>query len=210
MTVQLRVTAKKGRFNKGLKTSYKFVLGLTVGAMMTFAPSSSEASRDTRFLQAKMTISAPSAARQLCAKYDWACSTSGNTTALTQSDVSLVRDINIRINRQIREVSDQSQYRRTDYWTLPASLRGDCEDIALLKKKELIKAGIAPERLLMATVLDRNKQGHAVLIFRTGSGDYVLDNLTNKIKPWKSTGYTFLRMQNPDAPRKWVGLMVRG
>lgn len=193
------------------KTPRCTAVAIILGLAITLLPTPADATRDARFLQAKMAIAAPSAAQQLCAKYDWACSTSTGTKAkLTQADVTVIHRINKSINRQIREVSDRSQYRKTDYWTLPSSLRGDCEDIALLKKKDLIKAGIAPERLLMATVLDRQRRGHAVLILRTSSGDYVLDNMTNRIKPWSDTGYTFLRMQNPKAPRKWVGLMVRG
>ena len=186
-------------------------MALALGLALTLMPTVSDASRDSRFLQAKMAIAAPSAAEHICHKYDWACSSSTGTVAqLTQDDVDLIRKVNRQVNRQIREVSDKSQYRKIDYWTLPASRRGDCEDFALLKKQQLVELGIAPERLLMATVLDPKRQGHAALILRTNSGDYVLDNLTNRIKPWSTTGYTFLRMQNPDAPQKWVGLLVRG
>jgi len=79
----------------------------------------------------------------------------------------------------------------------------------LLKKRDLIKAGIDPRKLLLATVLDTRKNAHAVLVYRSSQGDLVLDNLTNRIKPWSDTRYLFLRMQDPKQPRKWVGVYGR-
>lgn len=201
---------KGWRKRSATRTIMTCALAVALGATTLAAPQSTEAAIGPKFLQAKMNAPAPSAAQNLCQKYDWACKTSGSFRKLTQDDIDLVRKVNLKVNRQIREVSDSRQYRKLDYWTLPLSARGDCEDFALLKKQQLVAAGFAPERLLIATVLDHNRQGHAVLILRADSGDYVLDNLTNRIKPWQSTRYIFLRMQNPDAPRKWVGLMVRG
>ena len=198
------------RSNVKLRTLATGALAVALTAATMTTPQSTEAAIGQTFLKARMNAPAPSAAQNLCQKYTWACHASGDRRKLTQNDITLVRKINLKVNRQIREVSDSRQYRKTDYWTLPLSARGDCEDFALLKKQKLVEAGIAPERLLIATVLDQRRQGHAVLILRADSGDYVLDNLTNRIKPWKSTRYLFLRMQNPEAPKKWVGLMVRG
>lgn len=184
-------------------------VGAVFALMAMATPQTTEAAFGERFLQAKMNAPAPSAAQDLCQKYSWACKKSGETRRLTQHDVDIVHKVNRSVNRQIREVSDHRQYRKIDYWTLPLSSRGDCEDFALLKKQRLVASGIAPERLLIATVLDHKRQGHAVLILRADSGDYVLDNLTNRIKPWQSTRYIFLRMQNPNAPQKWVGLFAQ-
>ncbi|WP_298843699.1 transglutaminase-like cysteine peptidase [uncultured Roseobacter sp.] len=185
------------------------VLALALAAGALYAPQSAQASGSDPFLRAKMMIAPPSGARGLCSKYDWACAHSGSTQALTQKDLKTVQKVNRRVNRQISEVADLSQYRKADYWTLPLSRRGDCEDFALLKKKELIRAGIAPERLLLTTVLDRRGNSHAVLVLRADTGDYVLDNLTDRIKPWKETRYTFLRMQSPDKAGSWVGLLIK-
>lgn len=197
--------------SKPARSLCELVTATVAGALLFIASAeTADAVHADRFLPVKMAIAAPSAAMDLCVKYKWACSKSGSKASLSQADIEIVRTINRQINRQIREVSDKRQYRKTDYWTLPAARRGDCEDIALLKKLTLMQAGIAPERLLMATVLDQNGQGHAVLVLRTGSGDYVLDNLTDKIRNWQSTRYTFLRMQNPNAPRNWVAVMARG
>jgi len=86
---------------------------------------------------------------------------------------------------------------------LPGPRGGDCEDFALAKKKRLIEAGVPAGAVLIATALDRRRKPHAVLVLRARAGDYVLDNLTDRMLLWHRTGYSFLRMQNPIAPWKW-------
>ncbi len=108
------------------------------------------------------------------------------------------------------QISDASQYRRDELWALPTRRGGDCEDFALLKKRELIRLGIPAERLLIATVLDRKYRGHAVLVVRTHRGDMVLDNLTNRVMRWERTGYTFMKMQNPARPDTWQAILAGG
>ena len=107
-------------------------------------------------------------------------------------------------------MSDLQQYGIAERWTLPTKGKGDCEDYALYKKYELTRAGFPAEQLLIATLLDLNRASHAVLVVRTGANDLVLDNLTNKIVPWHKTGYTFLRMQDPRKPKRWVSVMAGG
>lgn len=162
------------------------------------------------FLPQRMHIKAPDGAEGLCRKYSWACSQARRSGQLTQGDLKKVSVINKNINRKTRAIDDQSQYRTTEYWALPSARGGDCEDFALLKKRDLIQAGIAPNRLLIATVFDRGRGGHAVLVLRTDTGDVILDNLTNRILPWTKTKYTFLRMQDPQSPNRWVGVFEGG
>ena len=38
-------------------------------------------------------------------------------------------------------------------------------------------------------------------------GDFVLDNLDNKILAWQSTDYTYLKRQAVDNAGKWVGIV---
>ncbi len=155
-------------------------------------------------------VAAPRGAARLCVTYSWACTHSGRNTQITRSQLNEAARINQRVNRSVREISDLHQYGREDVWSLPSASGGDCEDFALLKKRELIQAGFPPERLLLATVLDRKRQGHAVLVLNTDQGYYVLDNLTNEVKRWERTGYTFIRMQNPNAPSTWVSVFAGG
>ena len=46
--------------------------------------------------------------------------------------------------------------------------------------------------------------GHAVLVVRTDRGDFVLDNMRNKVLLWSDTEYTFLKMQSSRHAAQWV------
>lgn len=162
------------------------------------------------FMTAREAVRQPDGARTLCQTYAWACATSRSAQAFGAAQMKLVRRINAEVNRTTRQITDQSQYKRPEVWALPTRRGGDCEDFALLKKHKLIDAGIAPDRLLIATVLDTHFRGHAVLVVRTGQGDVVLDNLTSRILPWESTGYIFLKMQSPDIPGGWDAIIAGG
>lgn len=187
----------------------QFVLSLvTIAGIAIAVPSSTFANTLLHEIKA---IPAPTGARELCQSYPWACDRSTTTSVLdTATQLRLAAEVNREINRKVRAVSDQNQYGRKEVWTLPTARGGDCEDFALLKKKELIRIGLAPSRLSIATALDRRRNSHAVLIIRTKSGDYVLDNLTNQMKPWQDTGYSFLRMQDPNTPSGWTRVMRGG
>ena len=162
------------------------------------------------FLVAQSATSAPAGASGLCTKYRWACATSGQASISQSALIRLAASVNTKVNRRTREIADQTQYGREEYWTLPTARGGDCEDFALLKKKTLIEHGVASKNLLIATVLDRHLNNHAVLVLRTPKGDLVLDNLNKDIRPWKKTGYTFLKLQNPVAPGSWHAVLSGG
>lgn len=147
----------------------------------------------------------PSGANDLCRTYPWACTQGAGQ--IQQEDLQKVARVNRDVNRSVRDISDLRQFNRQEYWSLPTARGGDCEDIALLKKHTLINLGYPPQALLIATVLDHHRRGHAVLVVRTATGDLVLDNQTNRILPWAETGYVFLRMQDPVSPKRWVSLL---
>ncbi len=185
------------------------ILSIALLVSSPFVVTHSASAKDTAFIQSIAASPPPSGARQLCRQYSWACAHKAVATLSSAQEMQLVKKINRRVNASTREVTDQSQYKTREFWALPTSRGGDCEDFALLKKRDLIKAGIDPRKLLIATVLDTRRNSHAVLIYRSGHGDLVLDNLTSRIIPWKDTRYIFLRMQDPKQPRKWVGVYVK-
>ena len=161
------------------------------------------------FIQIVSASPPPSGARQLCRQYNWACSSKASASMSSRQEMQIIQRVNRQVNATTRSVTDQSQYRTAERWALPTSRGGDCEDFALLKKRDLIRAGVDPSKLLIATVLDARRNAHAVLVYRSAAGDLVLDNLTNQIKPWSATEYLFLRMQNPRKPSGWVGVFGR-
>ncbi|MCA9366251.1 transglutaminase-like cysteine peptidase, partial [Candidatus Kaiserbacteria bacterium] len=93
-------------------------------------------------------------------------------------------------------------YGRDEWWALPSDV-GDCEDYALLKRQLLHQAGIPLSSLLIGVVRQKNGDGHAVLVVRTTRGNLVLDNLTDKIRPWDEVPYRWLKVQAPEHSGKW-------
>ncbi|MBW8619665.1 MAG: transglutaminase-like cysteine peptidase [Hyphomicrobiales bacterium] len=122
---------------------------------------------------------------------------------LTPSLWSQIEMINHSVNASIREADDREVFGVIERWDYPSSGVGDCEDFALLKRKELIEAGIPRQALLMTVVTDENGAGHAVLTLRSNRGDFVLDNRTDKILGWQSTNYVFVKMQSEQHPNEW-------
>lgn len=186
--------------------------GVLAGALfaLSFVSGPALANSSGAFLKPQKAIHAPAGFVGLCNRYAWACNASGRTSVSGREKLALAKQINRSVNRQVREVEDLAQYGVEEHWALPTRRGGDCEDLVLLKKKLLVERGVASEVLLIATVLDRKLNSHAVLVMRTGQGDLVLDNLTNKIMPWKKTGYTFLKLQNPNALARWEAVLAGG
>lgn len=183
-------------------------------ALSVFAASGTalaiDASAPAAALPLRAVVSAPAGAVGICAQYEWACAPGNSDAALGADQMEMVSAINRKANSAIRPITDMAQYHLAEKWSLPTARGGDCEDYALYKKKALIEAGVSPDRLLLASVLDRKGGSHAVLVLRADGADLVLDNLRSTIKRWDQTGYTFLRMQDPRNPQRWVATMVGG
>ena len=102
-------------------------------------------------------------------------------------------------------MTDMEIYGVEEYWAYPEAA-ADCEDYVLIKRKRLIEAGISPSNLLITVVLQPNGEGHAVLTVRTDRGDFVLDNMRNKVMLWSETEYRFLKRQSSAHAGKWMKL----
>lgn len=114
--------------------------------------------------------------------------------------------VNRQVNAEIKPMTDREQYGVEDFWTLPRSGKGDCEDYALLKRQILIRAGWPASALLMTVVFDERNEGHAVLTARTADGDFILDNKVDTIKLWSKTPYHFVMRQSYLNARIWMSL----
>jgi predicted transglutaminase-like cysteine proteinase len=124
---------------------------------------------------------------------------------LTQAAWSRMIDVNATVNTMIRPVTDQELWGKEEVWSYPSN-KGDCEDYVLLKRKLLMKAGIAENNLLITVVRQSDGSGHAVLTVSTDQGDYVLDNLRGDVRLWNQTGYIFLKRQSASNSGRWVGI----
>lgn len=125
---------------------------------------------------------------------------------VTAAQIAELDALNRRVNAAIEPVTDSELYGVSDYWTLPRTARGDCEDYTLLKRKMLIDAGWPPSALLVTVVRDEKMEGHAVLTARTTQGDFILDNKTDEMKLWSRTNYRFVMRQSFIDPKSWVAL----
>ncbi len=122
---------------------------------------------------------------------------------LTEEAWKTILDVNYTVNTTITPATDMEIYGVEERWAYPTTA-GDCEDFVLLKRKMLMSKGIAASNLLITVVLQPNGSGHAVLTVRTDRGDFILDNLRNKVMDWSETEYTYLKRQDSSNPGRWV------
>lgn len=128
------------------------------------------------------------------------------TMRLTTARWQELNEINDHVNA-MPQAEDIDLFQQTEYWAYPTAERGgDCEDLALEKRRLLIEQGWPASALLMAVAREKNGSGHAVLIVVTHQGDYVLDNKDRRILPWKDTPYLWVKRQSRERPYVWVNL----
>ncbi|MGF0537793.1 transglutaminase-like cysteine peptidase [Agrobacterium sp. ES01] len=122
---------------------------------------------------------------------------------ITDHGWDIVRNVNASVNSTITPMTDMEIYGREEVWAYPVDA-GDCEDFVLLKRKMLIEAGFPVSALLITVVRKPDGEGHAVLTLRSSDGDFVLDNLSDDVKPWFRTPYSFLKRQATFDTGRWV------
>jgi predicted transglutaminase-like cysteine proteinase len=118
----------------------------------------------------------------------------------------MIVSINKDVNAAVAPLSDKDHWGEIDSWDYPQDMKGDCEDYALLKRRMLIDAGLPREALLLTVVKEANGDGHSVLTLRTDRGDYILDNLSEEVKPWTKTPYRFVKRQSQENQNIWVAI----
>ncbi len=146
---------------------------------------------------------------QFCQTYKAVC----YTTPLPPRDVVLsdrawddLKRVNDWVNNTIKPETDMDHYGMVQWWRYPDDGIGACHSYALLKRRMLIKAGWPRTALLMTIVHEANGEGHAVLTVKTDRGEYILDNLEDKILLWSETPYRFYKRQSQSDPNVWVWL----
>ncbi len=140
---------------------------------------------------------APLQFQLFCLKHPQDCRASSRSViSYTPKVRSMLSNVNSAVNRSIRPLRE-----RRDKWSLnPAA--GDCDDYVMTKRHRLINAGIPASALRVAMVRTRTGEGHAILVVKTSSGDYVLDNLRRSIVKRQQTGYRMVSMASAN-PNRW-------
>ncbi|SMD15654.1 transglutaminase-like cysteine peptidase [Rhizobium sp. RU36D] len=110
---------------------------------------------------------------------------------------NIISSVNSSVNRQIKPKQDKS-----DVWRISAT-EGDCDDYVMTKRQRLIRAGLPASALRVAVVRTQSGEGHAVLLVKTSSGEYVLDNLRPNIVKRHQSGYRYISVSSSD-PMKWT------
>jgi predicted transglutaminase-like cysteine proteinase len=138
--------------------------------------------------------------------------TQAKDVELTPEVWALLNQINRYGNATILPISNFQHWGTLlDHWDYPMDGKGDCKVYALLKRKLLLDAGLPRQALLMTIVRDLNNEGHTILTVRTDRGDFILDNLSDDVRAWDSTGYLYVKRQAQTDPNLWLDLGgVRG
>jgi predicted transglutaminase-like cysteine proteinase len=116
--------------------------------------------------------------------------------ALTPQLLKKLKAVNRVVNARVRPMTDLQHWGVKDHWDQAEDGYGDCEDYQLLKRKQLIDAGVPRRTMLMTVAWDAYHEGHALLMIRTNIGDLILDNARDEILLWKETGYQFVKRES--------------
>jgi predicted transglutaminase-like cysteine proteinase len=125
---------------------------------------------------------------------------------LTDKSMREIQQVNSMVNHAVEAISDMDHWGVVDRWDYPADGKGDCEDYALMKRKILIERGFPRQALLMTVVRDENNEGHAILTVKTNGGEFILDNLSDEVKPVDRIAYRLVKRQSQQDPNVWVAL----
>ncbi len=130
---------------------------------------------------------------------------------LTNGTWAKLDRINRMVNQAIEPVTNLEHWgTMLDHWDYPFDGKGDCKVYALYKRKLLIDMGFPRQALLMTIVRDLEDEGHTILTIKTNRGEFVLDNLSEEIRPWDATGYRYIKRQSQEDPNVWMSLDSNG
>ena len=179
--------------------------GLVACVPITPAEAVQPPAKDGRTIAAERPARAPLAHIRFCAHHPDQCEpSSGRIARLSDREaLALLDTINRQVNRSIVPRPDTRVRGLADEWRINVR-QGDCEDYVLEKRKRLLERGWPSGAARVAIVVTRDGIGHAVLVVRVGTVDYVLDNMVETVRPWAATTYRFVKIQSPDDPTQWL------
>jgi predicted transglutaminase-like cysteine proteinase len=182
--------------------------GLAAVWLLSAYPAHAFLARPALFAALGNATRAPTGWTKFCAENADECRPAPDQSrdvTLTPALLQQLYEINKFANDRVTWTSDAELYGTSERWAYPLD-RGDCEDIVLLKRRLLTKAGWPAGALLITTVEERGagKGRHAVLTVRSDRGEMILDNQTPEILFWYETSYRYIARQSTIDPNIWV------
>lgn len=152
----------------------------------------------------------PTAYREFCQRHPSDCDLGGPDTVVADGAVAtLLERINREVNAQVRFEPDLERSGEEDRWDYPCAGKGDCEDIALEKRRRLVAAGLPRGAFTMAIAHHRASFfSHAVLLAQTARGTFVLNGLGDALLCWDRVPFNFETREHPDG--RWSRYDQRG
>lgn len=178
------------------------------GFVLTLGSSALAAQTDAPFMTTGNLTSQPIGHYEFCKRLPNECNLTSAQTAPVKLDQAIwakIVQVNLEVNARIQPMTDMEIYGVEEYWTYSTTV-GDCEEYVLLKRRELAEAGLPLSSLLITVLRKPDGEGHAVLTIRTDRGDFILDNLTDAVKNWQETDYTYLKRQAANHTGRWVSI----
>lgn len=173
------------------------------------APAAAGQSVDGPFMVTAGPTAQPIGHYEFCRRHAGECavrSQGGPRVHLTPARWNEMVAVNPSVNLSIEAATDDEIYGRPEHWAYPDDGAGDCEDLALLKRRTLIEKGWPAGALLITVVRQTNGEGHAVLTVLTDRGDLILDNLQPRVLVWSETDYTFVKRQSETHSGQWTAI----
>ncbi|MFT3966548.1 MAG: transglutaminase-like cysteine peptidase [Sphingobium sp.] len=120
--------------------------------------------------------------------------------------MAMLKRVNHYVNSRVRQRTDMEIHGREELWVrsgVGRGAQGDCEDIAIEKRYELIRNGFPTDQLAFGVVYSLESGLHTVLLARTEQGDVILDSRTPYIRDWSSISYSWVSVQSMNDPMVW-------
>lgn len=126
-------------------------------------------------------------------------------------DALLLKQVNNLVNSRVRQRPDSEVYAQAELWSrsgIGKQATGDCEDLAIEKRYQLLARGFDPTNVSFAVVFSAATGLHTVLVARTEDGDMVLDSANPWIRRADQTGYSWISIQSTTDQMAWVSASV--
>lgn len=177
------------------------MLGAVVAGCAPSPPPPAVALRGKAFMPEKGRTLAPFGHVAFCVRTPGECRRRNGdaVVVMTPKTRAMLDGVNGAINNAIIPREDPD---RQGTWQVDPPA-GDCNDYAVSKRNELIRAGLSTQAVRLAIAVTPQGIGHTVVVVRTSEGDMVLDNRNYEIKRWDRTDLAWLKVESSADPQQW-------